>query len=787
MRSCSGYFNTYILKSILTILAILLVAGAVAQPCRVTLTGHVEDSDTRERLVGAVITLDSSARNIVTDAKGNFVFDNLCEGRHTIHVSHISCDPASKTFDLSKNDHIDFYLPHARKTLGEVVVEAQKGIANTGFKKELDGRLLEETRGQTLAEALSRINGVTLLQTGSTISKPVIHGLHSSRILTINNGVRQEGQQWGNEHAPEIDPFIANKLVVIKGVDELRYGSDAIGGVILVEPKALRTEPGYAAELNTAYFTNNRQYVVSGVFEQQLKNIPSFTYRVQATFRKGANATTPDYRLNNTSSEERNFSITTGWKKEKFNAELFYSQFKTQIGIFTGSHIGNLTDLQNAINGSRPDAVFLGQQTYAIDRPYQDVTHHLLKLKTAFTSGQQKFNVLVAGQFNHRQEFDIVRNSSSTTPQLDLSIYSLSEDINWEHPKKNNFSGTVGISLMQQDNSYSGRYFIPNYFSYTNGGYVLEKWSKHKWDLEAGIRYDNKHIDTRRLKFNGDTINHDFNFSTLAASFNAGYKITERWKLNTAISLASRAPYVNELLSDGIHHGTATYEKGDIFLRPEHGLNISAGITYGKPSGHFSMEMLVYSNQIKDFIYQQPDPDNPVLTISGAFPLLEYKQTDASLQGIDVSASWEPVKALQWIPKISILYARNKKTDDWLILMPANRLSNELMYHFKDGTKRTDTYLSAELINVAKQTRVPDETNGKQDYKAAPAGYTLLHINASTVVSIGRYPVTLSIGARNVLNARYRDYLNSMRYFTDEMGRNISFRLKVPIDFSPNR
>ncbi|MBK7882797.1 MAG: TonB-dependent receptor plug domain-containing protein [Chitinophagaceae bacterium] len=184
------------------------------------------------------------------------------------------------------------------------------------LKKELSGKALQETRGLSLSEALTKINGVTMLQTGSTISKPIIHGLHSNRILTINNGVRQEGQQWGNEHAPEIDPFIADKLTVIKGVDELKYGSDAIGGVVLVDPKPLRNKPGYAAEINTAYFTNNRQYVLSGVFEQQLKKISAFTYRVQGTFKKAANAATPGYRLNNTASEEKNFSITAGFKKE---------------------------------------------------------------------------------------------------------------------------------------------------------------------------------------------------------------------------------------------------------------------------------------------------------------------------------------------------------------------------------------------------------------------------------------------------------------------------------------
>lgn len=771
------------MKFIFPILFILIVPfAAFTQTCTINLSGHVEDADTKEKLPGAVVTIKETGTQITTDEKGDFLFKALCDGEYTLQVSHVSCDSLKKKIKLVKDYHIDIFLPHARRTLGEVVVEAQKGISNTGFKKELSGKELEETKGLSLAEALSKINGVTMLQTGSTISKPVIHGLHSSRILTINNGVRQEGQQWGNEHAPEIDPFIADKLIVIKGVDELRYGSDAIAGVILVEPKALRNVPGYSGEINTVYFTNNRQYVISGVWEQQLKKLPSFSYRIQGTFKKGANASTPGYRLNNTSGEEKNFSVTAAWKKEKFNTELFYSHFATKVGIFTGSHIGNLTDLQNAIAAEKPDDVFLGQDTYKIGRPYQDVTHHLLKSKSVLRKGEHKFNLLLAGQINHRKEYDIVRSSSNTRPQLDLSIYTLSEDINWEHPKKNNFTGVAGISMVQQDNSYSGRYFIPNYFAYTFGGYFIEKWTRHDWELQAGIRYDNKTINTTRLKFNGDTINHDFNFSTLATSLNSIYKASDKWRFNISISLASRAPYVNELLSDGIHHGTATYEKGDITLQPERSVNISSGINFQNTAKTLHFDLLLYVNSIRDFIYQQPMPNNPVLTIAGAFPLIEYKQTNAMLSGFDAAATWKTVSNFQWESKLSVLYARNITSKDWLILMPANRISNELTYNFKDNKLFSDSYISCELINVMRQTRAPDESNGKQDYKTPPPAYNILNMDVSSTVAIRKMSITFSIGARNLLNTKYRDYLNSMRYFTDEMGRNISFRVKVPFN-----
>ncbi|RYZ52627.1 MAG: TonB-dependent receptor, partial [Sphingobacteriales bacterium] len=525
--------------------AFALQQSVISQSCSLTLKGHVEDSDTKDRLTGATVIIRSLSKEVTTDDNGDFSFQGLCPGNYQLDVTHVGCEPITRTVDLTRNLHLDLLMPHLKNNLQEVLVSGTKGVANTGYKQELSGARLAETNGLSLAEALAKINGVTLLQTGATISKPVIHGLHSNRILTINNGVRQEGQQWGNEHAPEIDPFIADKLTVIKGVDELKYGSDAIGGVILVDPRPLRYLPGHHAEINTVYFTNNDQYVFSGVYEQQLKKQPAFSYRLQGTFKKAANVRTPDYRLNNTALQEENFSVTAGWKKEHYNLEAFYSQVHTKAGIFTGSHIGNLTDLQKAIESTRPNDIYLNKKGYDIGRPYQDVTHRLFKLKSNLYKGASKFQLTLAAQYNQRKEYDIVRSSTNTKPQLNLSILTLTEDLAWEHPSVlNNMKGTVGLSFMQQDNSYTGRYIIPYYVSATYGGYWIEKWKKGKWDLQGGLRFDYKNFSTQRLR-NGVLTTYNFDFSTFGASANAAYSILPDMRVNLSFSHASRAPHVN--------------------------------------------------------------------------------------------------------------------------------------------------------------------------------------------------------------------------------------------------
>ncbi len=748
------------------------------QECSFRLSGHVHSTVAHENLIGAVVSLNG--RPIVTDANGDFRFDSLCAGDYELVITHTNFDSVARTVQLARNTHLDFDLLPLENVLNEVTITGTKAPAFTGMQKQLSGRELEEAKGGSLAEALSKLNGVTMLQTGSTISKPIIHGLHSNRILTINNGVRQEGQQWGNEHAPEIDPFIANRLTVVKGVDELRYGSDAIGGVILVEPKPLRQTPGYNAEFNTLYFSNNRQYVASGIFEQQVKKLPAFTYRVQGTFRKGANVAMPAYRVNNTALEEKNFSLTAGWRKEHFQTELYYSLFNTQIGIFTGSHIGNLSDLQQAIASKRPDPVFTGDNTYKIDRPSQDITHHLLKSKTSFDVGNSRFNITLAGQYNNRREFDVVRNAAARGAQIDLSILTLSEEIAWEQPKSGNRSGTIGLVAMQQDNSYSGRYLIPNYTSASYGVFAIEKWSKGPWDAHAGLRFDYKNIATRRLRAGTQTLSaYNFDFSTLASSANLGYRILPEWKANVTASLSTRAPHVNELLVDGIHHGTGTYERGNIDLRPERSFNLSLTTSYASKNKAWQADLTLYRNNIRNYIYQQPRPDDPVLTIRGAFPLIEYTATDALLQGVDFTSTFRPVASLSHTFRYSLLRAKNLRTNDWLIWMPSDRVGNELTYSFKNGKKFSDTYFSLELQNTMRQSRVPDEKNGKQDYKEPPPGYTLLNADFSTSFKLRGLRLTVGISGRNLFNTVYREYLNTFRYYTDERGRNIGLRLKI--------
>ena len=791
-------------KLVLFLLLSFISWQASAQ-CLVEFSGIINDADTRQRLSDATVTIRELKLETKTNAKGEFQFKGLCPGNYTVVISHISCQPLTAHIHLKEDLHKDFELPHTAGQLAEVVVKGSGAIASAGnITGDLHGKKLDAVKGQSLGEALKRITGVTTLQTGNNIYKPVIQGLHSNRVLILNNGIRQEGQQWGSEHAPEVDPYLANRLTVIKGASSIRYGGDAIGGVVLVEPKLLPYGvPGTVAELNTAFFSNNLQGVVSGMVEGSFAKHPAFAWRLQGTAKRGGNARTPDYWLANSGNQELNMSATAGWNKTTSGLELFYSLFSTKIGIFTGSHIGNVSDLENAIaNGDPPDYIKNVDFTYKIDRPYQQVQHQLAKAKAFFNTGDWgRLNIIGSFQYNKRQEYDIVRTARSN-PQLELSLYTTGLDIVLDHFKNSKWKGSVGVSGMYQSNDINYRFFIPNYQSANLGIFAVEKYTSGNWMLEAGLRYDWKSIDNITdndaapydiLMGNefapGDPYGTRF-FSGVSGNLGANYKL-DNWRFTIAGSSAWRSPQVNELFSDGLHHGAARMETGDPGLKPERSFGIAGAVNFS--DSKWDVDVNVYFKRIDDFIFLKPTYP-PQLTIRGAFPSFEYDQTNARLAGTDIQISYLFDNHFRLAGKASLLRAFDLTNDDWLIQMPSDRYEASAEYLFDGGNKFRETYVRLTVGHVTEQTRVPATGNIKvthpdgsvtfeSDYAPPPPAYTLFGIEAGTDIDVSHRSMTIILGVSNLFNTEYRDYLNSFRYFSDDMGRNISLRVKVPFEF----
>lgn len=747
--------------------------------CGSILYGKVIDDHDKTPLEFATLYIKEIDRGATADRDGNYKFENMCDGEYIIKVSHIGCDPIKIKVSVKGETEQNFYPEHHAELLQDIEIKAKRPEEKpTQTQNDISGRDLEESKGESLGEALKNVTGITAIETGSSISKPVIHGLHSNRILVLNNGVRQEGQQWGSEHAPEIDPFIANKLTVIKGANSVRYGSDAIAGVILVEPKALRDSAGIGGELSLVGFTNNREGVASGVIEQKFKKLSALSWRLQGTLKQAGNSKAPDYWLKNTGFKEQNFSSTLGWNKENYGAEIFYSQFNTTLGIFSGSHIGNLTDLQAAFNRSEP--IEKSGFSYKIDRPYQHVEHELVKVKSFLKTGAVgKLSFVYARQYNLRNEYDKHKplNDSLAAlnrPELQYEITTHTADVVWEHNNIRSLSGSMGISGMTQGNTYEGRYFIPNYKNYSSGAFWIERWRKNKLEVEAGIRYDYKWLRIYKYE-NSVLISPIREFSNVSGNLGLIYKISPSLDFNINTGNAWRAPAVNELYSDGLHHGAAAIEVGDKNLLPERAYNSIATLDYNKKK--WNAELSVYYNHIQNFIYLQPTLP-PVLTIRGAFPAFHYKQVDATFKGVDAMLSYDVMKSLKIISKASWLRAYNKTIDDYLILMPSDRYENELVYELKDFKKVKNTYFGLAVSTVTKQWRTPVNN----DFAPPPEGYTLFNFNMGFSIQVKKQLLQIGFSGNNLLNTVYRDYLNRFRYYSDAMGRNFAIRIKIPFN-----
>jgi iron complex outermembrane receptor protein len=447
-------------------------------PCTCFIKGIVKDQETGLGIANAVIWV--SNKSIQTDSLGRYFIGNLCQGQYVIKCTIMGYKTVKQTITLTHEaQNTNINLDEEAQHLANVEIKTkriQTPLSQTATT--LDGMTLTQSRAETLGETLKNIVGVTTFQTGGSIAKPVIHGLHSNRILILNNGIRQEGQQWGSEHAPEIDQFIANSLTVIKGASAVRYGSDAIAGVILVEPAALPTDTKIGGELNLVGATNGRQGTVSGKVEGGLGKLKGFGWRLQGTLKTGGNVQTPNYYLGNTGLREHHFSATVGYRTIGQSVEIFYSKFSTNLGIFSGSHIGNLTDLLEVIKNGEP--IIQSDFNYQIQRPNQQLDHDLLKLKTIRKIGNNSLSLSIGYQFDRRAEYDIHGQQAATVPALLFRLWTASGELVYDHQPILGLTGQVGLSALYQYNLMDGRPLIPDFEQNNIGLFWIERPPVHQ-------------------------------------------------------------------------------------------------------------------------------------------------------------------------------------------------------------------------------------------------------------------------------------------------------------------
>ncbi|MEQ9202890.1 MAG: carboxypeptidase-like regulatory domain-containing protein [Cyclobacteriaceae bacterium] len=775
------------------------------QKCDHKVEGTVFDLRTGEKLPFATILVEETQKGTVSDIDGHFEITNICQDEVELIISYIGYKTNTHHHDFHHGSPI-IYLAPEDYSLQSVVVEGELlrdgKVGQTTSTIEID-KLTASSHN--LGQALKQLSGVEMVSTGQNVNKPVIHGLHSNRILIINDDMRHEFQNWGTDHAPEIDPDQFQSIEVIKGAATVKYGPDALGGVILLHPKKLALHESINGFVKTSAFTNGMGGSISSQIHAGGHKI-SGTFGVRSMIQ--GDLRSPDYMLSNTGKKETSFNAGLRYHMPKMDLELRGSYFSQELGILRGSNTGNLDDLIAAMESDIP--FYTEEFGYAISSPKQEVNHSSIKLKGKYYFANSWLETTYGLQLNNRFEFDVRRGANNETPSIDLTLLSQNLEIDFFHPKIIGFEGNMGLSLMMQDNNNNPGTntipFVPNFNTSRLGFYLIENKKIGNATVEFGTRYDWQTSSIRGRDNNNDLFFDNVDFGNLSASLGFQYSFKDKL-FRSNVASAWRPPSISELYSFGRHQASIEYgfwryeelETGiataEVLTQSDKPVKSEVGFKWiNSLSGskeNISWEMVFYLNYIKDYIYATPR--GITSTVRGAFPYWIYTQDDALFVGGDVSLDIQHTSNLSSNLSISYVHARNLSGGTFVGIPPAN-IRYELRHKFDLGKGKLTLGLTPAYtfrqFNEPEILELPDlleiQKNNDQerlnemdvfDIREVPEGYFLLNTNVNYALSQWIF----SVSGSNLLNNNYRSYTDRLRYFSDDLGINIQLEIKYKI------
>lgn len=777
--------------------------------CVLKLSGTVINTSGESVGIASLLMLSDSALH-VSDGEGNFVVTQLCPGTHRILIRAAGYAESLVDVNLHQDTNLVIKLNDAVTQLSEVIVEDK--VLNTDHALNfsvLTEKQLSESAGKSLGESLKEVPGVSSIQAGPGIFKPVIHGVHSQRVLILNYGIRQEGQQWGAEHAPEIDPMMASNIVVIKDASSIKYGTDAIGGVVIVNPAPLPMQGKIGGSVNTVLQSNGRSGTLSAMLEGGVGKFEGWGWRIQGTGRRAGDFHTPDYSLTNSGLSELNYSAATGYRTKRFGVELFFSHFSSQLGILKGTSIGNIDDLEKAIEREPPQ--YTADFSYDISEPRQEVTHDLLKLTGNVNNETSLWKFQYGFQQNARKEFDVRRFDRSSKPAMDLQLATHTIDVEWQNTNSERYSVSTGLTGMFQNNKnvYGTEVipFVPNFSNQSAGAFVIAKLNSPRWIVDIGARYDFRHYSISGYDVSNALYRAAFDFQNVSATAGAtrGLRKDESIKFN--LSSSWRPPHVAELYSLGTHQSAGAIEYGlllndstseikdvnDVNFKSEQAFKFVTTYDRQWKSGH--VEVSAYANYIANYLYLKPT--GITQNVRGVFPYFLYTQTDALFLGADLSGTWQATTHISVTPKATLLCATDQRNSDYLVFIPSNRYEIALRYEGHNHYKLDDFYIESKTKYVDQQRRAPrvvsvteileayegdrnifEEDDSNFDFTQAPPGYFLWNFSTGFSVRTEAIKYDVRFAIDNLLNTSYREYTNRFRYYADDLGRNFMLSVK---------
>ena len=799
------YFLKHFLQLLKTIPLFLFFINANAfDNVKGNFTGIVKDHKTGKPIEGASVTISDAKTGSSTNANGAFFIANISDGKHLVEISHLGYATIAAYIEVRGDTKKDFFLSESIVENNAVIVTGVSKatqLKNVPFQVSvLRKQDLLQTSSMNIIESITKKSGVSSLSSGPAISKPLIRGLGYNRVLTINDGVRQEGQQWGDEHGIEIDDASVNKIEVLKGPASLVYGSDAMAGVINIISNVPAPNNTIKLNIGSNYQTNNHLRTVNGNFSG---NKNGFNWNAYGTLKAAGDYKNKyDGYVFNSKFNEHNIGGYIGYNGSWGFSHLLMSNFDLTAGMVEGERdsLGNFIKIiTGGNNGIATNEDFKSTKPLI---PYQHIRHFKLATDNSFKFGENHLSLNVAWQQNQREEFGNPDNTEERALFFDMKTMTYASQFHLK--EKNGWKNSVGINGMDQTNTNLGlEQLIPDYHLFDFGLFVFSQKEYKKANISGGVRYDTRNIDAETLKDGTSQKGEAFKkqFSNFSGSIGITYPVSNKINLKLNVARAFRAPSIAELASNGAHEGTIRYEYGDKNLSSEISTQADAAIEINKE--HFTFNIAGYLNHFNNFIFyrkmQNFSGTDSIVTVNGTdLSAFKFDQQKANLAGVEITLDIHP-HPLDWLhientfSYVSGTFQNALEGSKNLPFIPAPKLLTEFRSDFKKLNKSLrNFYAKVELENTFSQSNPFTAYNTE----TATNGYTLLNLGVGTEVYSRKNQQLFGIylTALNITDVAYQSHLSRLKYAAENMatgrmgvynvGRNFGLKINVPLSFS---
>ena len=629
----------------------------------------------------------------------------------------------------------------------------------------LHAKELHQLSSANLIDAIAKQPGVSQITTGSGISKPVIRGLGYNRIVTVNDGIRQEGQQWGDEHGIEVDAQAVHSVEILKGPATLMYGSDAMAGVLVLHETPVMPQGTMAVNVGSEYQTNNQlfDYTVNFAGNQHgwVWNW-RWSEKDAGEYKNKADGHVPGSQFH-----EKALTGMVGVNRGWGYSHLKLSYYNLKPGLIEGERDEDSGQLL-------PSEAF------------QKIGHYKAVLDNSFLIGDGSLKAVVGYQQNRRREFE-----AADEPGLDFRLHTVNYDVHYLQAASNDWQFAAGISGMWQHSENLGdEYLIPAYRLLDAGLFASTTRQLDRLTLSGGLRFDMRHLHSYEQEDDGERRFTDFtrNFQGLTGSVGAIYNITPELNMRLNLSKGFRAPNLSELGSNGEHEGTFRYEIGNQNLSSEHSWQLDFGIDFS--SEIISAQLALFANHISNYIFLERLTDETVIILpeDASGNAYQYRQGTARLLGFEAMVDIHPIEALHFENAFSYVNARQlhqSEENRWLPFTPAPRWNSDLRYDIiRDGRTLTNTFVSVGLECNLRQ----NHAHTAYGTETATPSYTLLNMTAGTDFRWhNRTVASIYLSATNLTNRAYQSHLSRLKYAEApgicNMGRSFGVKVVIPVTF----